>query len=304
MDNTVAPAQAHRRTRRPPERGMRRLAFALLVVFTASRCSSTQPQMLHSQRIGSGARAVVVLPGLLGSTRYWEGSGIEQLSTTYTVLYVDPLGFGRSPKPKSGYTLDDHLTALHDVVRRNGVTSRVTIIGHSFGALLAMQYAASYPEEVDQLFLLGTPLFDDDTEARLRLQATGGFAGTYVRHPRWLRFACGVHDLTHGALRPFMRLNSAVPRAVAEDALLHTWHSLDGTIRGVILPTRAEAVLPRVRARVTFVHGRSDIVTPLDRVHDVARRFDARVIETDNDHRHYTGPATMLIVRELKGESP
>lgn len=283
---------------------MRRLALALLVVLTASRCSSTKTQTLYSQRIGSGERAVVVLPGLLGSTRYWEGSGLEQLSTTHTILYVDPLGFGRSPKPKSGYTLDDHLTALHEVMQRNGMTSRVTIVGHSFGALLAMQYAAAYPEEVDQLYLLGTPLFDDDAEARLRLEATGGFAGKYVRHRRWLRFVCGIHDLTGGALRPFVRLNRAVPRAVAEDALLHTWHSLDGTIRGVILPTRAEAVLPRVRARVTFVQGRSDIVTPLDRVHDVARRFGARVVETDNDHRHYTGPATMLIVRELKGELP
>lgn len=283
---------------------MPRLALALLVVLMASRCSSTQPRTLYAQRIGSGERAMVVLPGLLGSTRYWEGSGLEQLATTHTILYVDPLGFGRSPKPKRGYTLDEHLTALHAVMQRNGMTSRVTMVGHSFGALLAMQYAAAYPEEVDQLYLLGTPLFGNDAEARLRLEASGGFPAAYVRHPRWLRFVCGVHDLTRGVLRPFVRFNRAVPRAVAEDALLHTWHSLDGTIRGVILPTRAEAVLPRVHAGVTFVHGRSDMVTALDRVHDVARRFDARVIETDNDHRHYTGPATMLIVRELKGEHP
>ena len=286
---------------------MRRLALALLVVVTASRCTSTalaKPERLYSQRIGSGERAVVILPGLLGSTRYWEGSGFEQLATTHSILLVDPLGFGRSPKPKSGYTLHDHLTALHEAMQRNGMTSRVTIVGHSFGALLAMQYAAAYPEEVDQLFLLGTPLFDDDAEARLRLDAIGGFAGMYVRHPRWMRVVCGLDDLTRGVLRPFVRLNRAGPRAVAEDALLHTWHSVDGTIRGVILPTHAETLLPRVRARVTFVHGRSDIVTPLDRVHAVARRFGARVVETDNDHRHYTGPATMLVVRELKGELP
>lgn len=247
---------------------------------------------------------MVVLPGLLGSTRYWQDSGFEQLAGTHTVLYVDPLGFGRSPKPKSGYTLDEHLTALHEVMQRNGATSGVTMVGHSFGALLAMQYAAAYPNEVDQLFLLGTPLFDDDAEARLRLDAIGGFAGMYVRHPRWMRVVCGLHDLTRGVLRPFVRLNRAVPRAVAEDALLHTWHSVDGTIRGVILPTHAETLLPRVRARVAFVHGRSDIVTPLDRVHDVARRFGARVIETDNDHRHYTGSATTVISQELKGEHP
>jgi pimeloyl-ACP methyl ester carboxylesterase len=285
---------------------MRLATLALLALLTASSCTSTtpaKPRVLYAEGIGSGERAVVVLPGLLGSTRYWQGAGFEQLATTHTILYVDPLGFGRSPKPKTGYALDDHLTALHEVMQRNGVTSRVTIVGHSFGALLAMQYAAAYPEEVDQLFLLGTPLFGDDAEA-LRLEASGGFAGEYVRHPRWLRFVCGAHDLTRGVLRPFVRLNRTVPKAVAEDALLHTWHSLDGTIRGVILPTRAEAVLARVRARVTFVHGRSDIVTPLARVHDVAHRFGARVVETDNDHRHYTGPATMLIVRELKGELP
>lgn len=286
---------------------MRLATLAVLALLTASSCTSTtpaKPRVLYAERIGSGERAVVVLPGLLGSTRYWEGSDLEQLARTHTVLYVDPLGFGRSPKPRSGYTLDDHLAALRDVMQRNGATSHITLVGHSLGALLAMQYAAAYPGEVDQLFLLGTPLFDDDAEARLRLEADGGFAGMYVRHRRWLRLVCGVHDLTRGVLRPFVRLNRTVPRAVAEDALLHTWRSLDGTIRGVILPTRAEAVLPRVRARVTFVHGRSDMATPLDRVHDVARRSGARVIETDNDHRHYSGSATTVVVQELKGEHP
>ena len=284
---------------------MRLVTLAVLALLTASSCTSTtpaKPLVLYAERIGSGERAVVVLPGLLGSTRYWQDSGFEQLAGTHTVLLVDPLGFGRSPKPKHGYTLDDHLTALHEAMKRNGATSHVTIVGHSFGALLAMQYAAAYPDEVDQLYLLGTPLFDDDAEARLRLEAMGGFAKLYVRHPRWSRLACGVHDVTRSALRPFVRFKRDVPRPVAEDALLHTWHSLHGTVRGVILPTHTEAILPRVRARITFVHGRSDRVATLERVHDVARRFDARVIETDNDHRHYTGSATTMIVEELKGE--
>ena len=286
---------------------MRFADFAVLVTLTLSSCASTapaKPRELYAQHIGTGTRAVVVLPGLLGSTRFWEGSGLEGLAETHTVFYVDPLGFGRSPKPKHGYTLDDHLIALHEAMQRNGVTSHVTIVGHSFGALLAMQYAAAYPEEVDQLYLLGTPLFADDAEARLRLDAMGGFGRMYARHPRWTRIVCGLHDLTRDVLRPVARFNRRVPRAMAEDALLHTWRSLDGTVRGVILPTRAEAVLPHVRARITFVHGRADRVSPLDRVYDVAERFDASVIETDNDHRHYTGSATMLIVQELKGERP
>lgn len=286
---------------------MRLATLAVFALLTASSCTSTTPatpRVLYAEQIGSGDRAVVVLPGLLGSTRYWQDSGFEQLAGTHTVLLVDPLGFGRSPKPKHGYTLDDHLIALHEVMQRNGATTRVTIVGHSFGALLAMQYAAAYPEEVDQLFLLGTPLFADDAEARLRVEAMGGFAKLYVRHPRWSRLVCGIHDLTRAVLRPIVRLKRDVPRAVAEDALLHTWHSLHGTVRGVILPTHAEAILPPVRARITFVHGRSDRVATLERVHDAARRFDARVIETDNDHRHYNGSATIVIVQELKGDHP
>ena len=286
---------------------MRLVTLAVLALLTASSCTSTtpaKPRVLYAERIGSGERAVVVLPGLLGSTRYWQDSGFEQLAGTHTVLLIDPLGFGRSPKPKHGYTLDDHLTALHEAMQRNGATSGVTIVGHSFGALLAMQYAAAYPEEVDQLFLLGTPLFADDAEARLRLEAMGGFARIYARHPRWTRLVCGIHDVTRAVLRPIVRLKRDVPRPVAEDALLHTWHSLNGTVRGVILPTRAEAILPRVRARITFVHGRSDVVSTLERVHHVARRFDARVIETDNDHRHYNGSATLVIAQELRGEHP
>ena len=281
------------------------LMLTLFGALTAAGCKSASipATPLYAERIGTGHRAVVVLPGLLGSTRYWEGSGIDQLAGSYTVLYVDPLGFGRSPKPSAGYTLADHLTAIRDVMQRNGVTSHVTMVGHSFGALLAMQYVAAYPGEVDQLFLFGTPVFDDDAEPRLRVATMGGFARMYVQHPRWTRIVCGLHDLTRGVLRPTARFIRGVPRPVAEDSLQHTWQSLDGTIRGVILPTRAVEVLPRVRARVTFVHGRSDTITPLERVGIVAGRFGARVIETDNDHRHYIGAATMLVVQEL-GHQP
>lgn len=285
---------------------MKRLVL-VVIALTLSGCASTTPatsQTLYARRLGSGDRTIVVLPGLLGSTRYWEGSGFEQVASTHAVLYIDPLGFGRSPKPPSGYSLDDHLRALREVMQLNGATSHVTIVGHSFGALLAMQYAAAWPDDVDRLYLLGTPLFGDDAEARLRLDASGGFASAYVRHPRWIRFVCGLHDLTRGILRPFARLTRTVPHAVAEDALQHTWHSLDGTIRGVILPTHAEEVLARVHADVTFVHGRADRVTPLARVRAVATTFGARVIETDNDHRHYSGTATVLIVRDLQGERP
>lgn len=78
---------------------------------------------------------------------------------------MDALGFGHSPWPEADYTLEDHLGALRRTLVAAGATRRVTLVGHSAGAILAAWYAARYPEEVERLYLLGTPVFRDRREA-------------------------------------------------------------------------------------------------------------------------------------------
>src|SRR5687767_3794160 len=77
---------------------------------------------LYTEIMGTGA-PVVVLAGLQGSTRYWNHA-FDALASTHRVIYVDALGFGRSPWPDR-IGLDEHLAALDRTLQWAGVTEPI-----------------------------------------------------------------------------------------------------------------------------------------------------------------------------------
>src|SRR6266849_9180689 len=111
---------------------------------------------LYTEMRGSGA-PVVFIAGLQGSTRYWANT-FDDLQATHRLVFVDSLGFARSPWPQdSRYTLDDQVAALRRTLVAVGVTRQVTIVAHSFGTVIAAAYASRYPNDVIRVVLLGTP---------------------------------------------------------------------------------------------------------------------------------------------------
>lgn len=255
--------------------------------------------VLYVERTGTGP-PVVFLAGLMGSTRYWKPARFETVSDQHVLLFIDELGFGRSPWPDGEYTLEDHVSALRRTLVREGATSHVTFVAHSFGTIVATNYAARYPEEVDHLYLLGTPMFRNPKEARQRMAGMSFVAKLFSRS-RWLAWgACMVQD----ALNPLARrlapkIGRGIPPEVAEDSTLHFWGSLDGTVRNVILIEPIERALARVGSRVTFVHGQRDPVTPLSRIQEVARDVGARVVVVPGGHGDYVGPGTNAVIQRL-----
>lgn len=63
-------------------------------------------------------------------------------------------GFGGSDAPADGFTPDDFAADVRDLVRHLGVTSAV-FVGHSMGSLVVQRLAASSPDLVDGLVLIG-----------------------------------------------------------------------------------------------------------------------------------------------------
>ncbi len=182
---------------------------------------------LYTRVLGEGD-PVVFLPGYQGSTAFWQHA-FDPLASRYRLIFVDPLGFGRSPWPDAPPTLEDHLGALRRTLVAQEAVRRITLVGHSFGTLLAAYYAKRYPDEVDRLFLLGAPLFEGEDDARRRLHEISPIAALFSLHPFLAREACMVMC----ALRPLLeavlpRLKPDLPAGVARDAVLHDWPAADG----------------------------------------------------------------------------
>jgi pimeloyl-ACP methyl ester carboxylesterase len=57
-------------------------------------------------------------------------------------------------------TVDRHVADLHDVLRDPLKEGLVRLAGHSWGAMLALTYAARYPSEIDRVILIGCGTFD------------------------------------------------------------------------------------------------------------------------------------------------
>jgi UDP:flavonoid glycosyltransferase YjiC (YdhE family)/pimeloyl-ACP methyl ester carboxylesterase len=108
----------------------------------------------HVQRLGGSGPTVVFLHGLvmdnLSSFFFTLASPVAQHARV--VLY-DLRGHGMSERPKSGYTLDEMVADLEGVLDRIG-ERQVTLVGNSFGGLLALAFAARFPDRVESLVLI------------------------------------------------------------------------------------------------------------------------------------------------------
>lgn len=122
---------------------------------------------VHYIESGRGP-AVVMIHGNAGSIEDFEFGVVQALSSNYRVIAVDRPGHGKSDRPTSA-SVEYQARLLHQVLSSLRVDQPV-LIGHSWGAALALSYALQYPNEVSAMLLVAPAAYPDDGESRL-LQA-------------------------------------------------------------------------------------------------------------------------------------
>ena len=96
--------------------------------------------------------ALLLLHGLGCDHTTWSPV-IERLSRRFTVIAPDLLGHGASDKPRADYTLGGYANGMRDLLAVLGI-DRVTVVGHSFGGGVAMQFAYQFPQYTERLMLI------------------------------------------------------------------------------------------------------------------------------------------------------
>lgn len=240
--------------------------------------------LLYSEVVGSGD-PLVVLAGLQGSTRYWNHA-FDRLANERRVIYLDALGFGRSPWPDP-VGLEEHVSAIDRTLSVINANQRITFVAHSFGTLLAAYFAAAYPGRVRHLCLLGTPVYQDAADARRRIQEMSPMAALFSLNSLLARESCNLVCAARPLLKWLARVaRPDLPKAVAEDAMLHHWPSIRGAME-ILQHHPIVFALRTYRGRTTFVHGLSDTITPLQRITSLAEELGARVITVEGGHHAY-----------------
>lgn len=124
------------------------------------------PHALHVgvDRTGEDTEAptIVLIHGLARTHKVWNLT-LKDLPSSSRVIAVDLLGFGESPKPDwRSYNAEEQAISLHTTLRKCGVTGDIIIVGHSLGALVAIEYAKKYPARLKSLILCSTPLYKSE----------------------------------------------------------------------------------------------------------------------------------------------
>lgn len=218
----------------------------------------TNSNLLHMIKTGTEGPTLVFIPGLSGTTRYWQGR-LGALEKNYRVLLVDPLGFGDSPKPWSRYTVERHVEALYQTLKNE---TRFVLIGHSMGTLLSIAYAARHPEQVEKLVLLSIPFFGGAREARRFFSSQPVPYGWFFSNMVLAAVICVLTRRVFGRLVPYLRRD--LPREVAADIVKHSWRSFTSSFWEVICNYNAKRDADALgNLPVLCIHGDQDDTAPL-----------------------------------------
>jgi pimeloyl-ACP methyl ester carboxylesterase len=131
---------------------------------------------LHGHRVifrtAGGGPPVVLIHGMVNSSRHWEAVALR-LADDYTVIAPDLIGHGDSATPRGDYSLGAHAAAIRDLLAAIGV-DRATIVGHSLGGGVAMQFFWQFPERTERLALVSSGGLGQDVSPLLRSAALPG----------------------------------------------------------------------------------------------------------------------------------
>jgi proline iminopeptidase len=114
------------------------------------------PGRLHVRDIGEGP-AIVVLHGGPDFDYDYLLPELDVLAERFRVVYYDQRGRGRSADGvrAEDVTIESEVDDLDRVRRHLGLGS-VAVLGHSWGGVLAMEYASRHPERLTHLILMDT----------------------------------------------------------------------------------------------------------------------------------------------------
>lgn len=113
----------------------------------------------HTQSLGSRGPRIVLLHGMfVGTLANWYFSVAPVLARDHRVLLYDLRGHGLSERTATGYSIASMAADLAGLLARFAGDEPVTIVGHSYGAIVALRFALDHPERVARLVIVEAPL--------------------------------------------------------------------------------------------------------------------------------------------------
>jgi len=241
--------------------------------------------------MGSGP-VVLLLHGLGCDHTTW-APVMESLARTHTVIAPDLLGHGSSDKPRADYSVGGYANGMRDLLTVLGVDT-ATVVGHSFGGGVAMQFAYQYPERTERLVLVGSGGLGPDVSPAIRAITTPGF-----HQVMGLLSTPGLRHVTTATMRLLARSRMSQVRDLGEVADIYdsfsdprTRAAIRHVVRAVV-DWRGQIVTMADRAYLTeampmcVVWGADDMVIPVSHASNASALAPSARIEIVPNAGHF-----------------
>jgi pimeloyl-ACP methyl ester carboxylesterase len=105
-------------------------------------------------RIAGSGPPLLLIHGIGDSSATWR-TVLPHLARKHLVIAPDLLGHGMSAKPRADYSVAAYANGMRDLLGVLGI-DRVTLVGHSLGGGVAMQFAYQFPEKTERMVLVAS----------------------------------------------------------------------------------------------------------------------------------------------------
>lgn len=269
--------------------------------------ASARAVELHYETVGpEDAPPVLFLHGLTASRRYWIPR-VFPLAASRRLIVPDLPGFGLSPKPLADYTPLFFAEALLGLLDRERITTKVSLVGHSLGAILALEVLRQAPERIDRVVLASLPRFFDPEDAHQTLVAG---SSKYRKLVALDSFGADLGQFRRTGWALAARYLRRLPWAAIADTRRFTYRSLTSTLEHCLMHHDLDPVLPTLpRVPTLLLHGDLDQVAPVSRVIELPFRHPhpaLQVLRGAGHHPLHTHlPLTLRVIRHhLDGKAP
>jgi pimeloyl-ACP methyl ester carboxylesterase len=224
----------------------------------------------RAYRIAGSGPAILLIHGIGDNSTTWNAIQAK-LAQRFTVIAPDLLGHGRSDKPRADYSVAAYANGMRDLLSVLEI-ERVTVVGHSLGGGVAMQFAYQFPHLVDRLVVVGAGGVTKDVNVALRLASLpmGSEALALLRLPlvlpalrtagRILGRALGTKGLGND-LTNVLRILDDLPEPTASSAFTRTLRAVVDW-RGQIVTMLDRCYLTQA-IPVLIIWGTRDVVVPV-----------------------------------------
>lgn len=127
---------------------------------------TTDQGIVHYEVYGRG-RPVILLHGWLGSWGLWQET-MTFLGQNYRTYALDFWGFGESGKKRNTYMVQDFVSLVDQFMDKLGIMN-APLVGHSMGGTVSLSVALRFPERVQKVVIIGSPVVGSSLALPLKM---------------------------------------------------------------------------------------------------------------------------------------